>query len=358
MKRTERELDRCRHLLPHDLPADAVVHASLSPANAAVTEAHFERYLLGFGSSLFTILLLLVLVPRPISERLSTLRGDGLNLVEVYERIARNPRPIDIAFIGTSHTMTGIDDRGIEEALAKAGVRANVANLGTIWMGRDMHLFLTRELLASKAPKLIVLEINEHEPPYGHPLMPYIASTSDMFCCRFWVDLNFPKMFLLFLKEQFHGVISIIWPSPTPALNPPQAWDYGWLPADRILEPEEPKNPSLGDRLENLLGSGPRATAYKLVSSFGDQTVRQIVELAHSKQVKVIFLYLPEYIYAGNPEADNIRFYSDMSPVLFPPRSVVANRLNWYNFAHLNTTGALKLVPDLSAAIAASLARR
>jgi hypothetical protein len=81
------------------------------------------------------------------------------------------------------------------------------------------------------------------------------------------------------------------------------------------------------------------------------------VQLVHSEYVQVIFLYLPAYLYAANPEADNIRFHSDIAPVLFPPQSVVANRLNWVDFAHLNRTGALKLVPDLSAAIAAYLAR-
>jgi hypothetical protein len=311
------------------------------------------KLLLGFASGLFAILLVLALVPRPMASRLATLRNDGLRLVEVFDRITRNPRPIDIAFIGTSYTMNGIDDRDMEEALAKAGVHANVANLGMSWMGRDMHLFLIRQLLANKAPKLIVLEINEHESPYGHELMPYIASASDMFCCHFWVEFNFPKMFLLFLKEQLYGVISILWPSATLAVDQPQAWDYGWQPIDRIWNPEKPKKPSLGDRLENLLGGGFRAAAYKRVSSYGDDTVSQIVKLAHSEHVEIIFLYLPEYIYAANPEADNIRFYSDMAPVVFPPQNVVANRLNWHDSSHLNRTGALKLVPDLSAAIVA-----
>jgi hypothetical protein len=313
------------------------------------------KLLLGFASGLFTILLVLALVPRPMANRLATLRNDGLRLVEVYDRITRNPRPIDIAFIGTSHTMGGIDDRDMEEALAKAGVHANVANLGMSWMGRDMHLFLIRQLLANKAPKLIVLEINEHEPPYGHELMPYIASASDMFCCHFWVDFNFPKIFLLFLKEQLYGVVSILWPSATLAVDQSQTWDYGWQPGDRIWNPEKPKKPSLGDRLENLLGGGSRAAAYKLVSNYGDDTVSQIVKLAHSEHAEIIFLYLPEYIYAANPEADNIRFHSDMAPLLFPPQNVVANRLNWYDSAHLNRTGALKLVPDLCAAIAVYL---
>jgi len=221
-----------------------------------------------------------------------------------------------------------------------------------VFRGRDMHLFLTKRLLASKTPQLIVLEVNEHEPPYGHLLMPYVASASDMFCCRFWADLNFSQMFLLFLKEQLYGTLSMLWPPAPLSAGPPHASEYGWDPIDRTWDAQTPHNPSLGDRLENLVGGGPRAAAYKLASSFGNQTVRQIVDLAHSSHVKIIFLYLPEYNYAADPRPENIRFYNDMGPVLVPPQNVVANRLNWGDFAHLNKNGAVKLVPHLSAAIA------
>src|ERR1700730_19429388 len=95
----------------------------------------------GFSGGVFGVLLLLALVPRPLSERFSTLRDDGLRLAEVYERVDQDLRPIDVAFIGTSHTMNGIDDRGIEETLATAGVGANVAHLGVMFPGRDLAVF-------------------------------------------------------------------------------------------------------------------------------------------------------------------------------------------------------------------------
>ena len=313
---------------------------------------------LGFLGSAFIVLLLLALVPRPLSERLTTLRDDGLRLAEVYERIDADSRPIDIAFIGTSHTMNGIDDRDVEDRLARAGVRANVANLGVMWMGRDLHLWLTKKLLASKAPKMIVLEINEHEPPYGHPLMPYIASAPDMFCCRFWDDFNFPKMFLLFLKEQLFGSESVIWPWVAPPDTVPASrWEYGWHPLDGNWDSRVPHAVSLGDRLEGLMGGNSRSAAYELTGEFGRQTVRQIVNQARSARVKVMFLYLPEFNYAANPEADNIAFYSAMAPVIIPPHDLVANPHNWWDFAHLNRDGANQFVPFLSARIAESWAK-
>jgi hypothetical protein len=312
----------------------------------------------GFVLGLVATGALLACAPRPMSDRLATLKSDGLRLAEVYDRIAQNPRPIDIAFVGSSHTMNGIDDRGIEDNLAQQGVAADVANLGVMWMGRDLHLFLIRELLARKTPKLIVLELNEHEPPYGHPLLPYVAAASDMFCCHFWFDLDFPKMFLLFLKEQTRGVVSILWRPDVTAVSASKSWDFGWDPVDRVWDSRTPKTPSLGDRFERLLGERSKAFAYRLTAAFGDDTVAQIVELARSRHVQILFLYLPEYVYAAYESEDNVSFHEKLAPTIRLPGEVVADPLNWFDVAHLNRAGALKVVPELSAQIAAYLRGR
>src|SRR5215467_12804201 len=108
----------------------------------------------GFVGGLLLVSLVLTFWPRPVAERLATLHADGRRVAEVYERMVHDSNAIDVAFIGTSHIMNGIDDRGVEETLAGAGIHAKVTNLGTTWMGRDMHLFLIRELVASKRPQV------------------------------------------------------------------------------------------------------------------------------------------------------------------------------------------------------------
>jgi hypothetical protein len=306
----------------------------------------------GFVGGLLLVSLVLTFWPRPVAERLATLHADGRRVAEVYERMAHDSNAIDVAFIGTSHIMNGIDDRGVEETLAGAGIHAKVTNLGTTWMGRDMHLFLTKELVASKRPQVVVLEINEHEPPYGHPLLPYVATASDIFCCRFLTDMNFPKMYLLFLKEQLYGGLSIFSTSSATPASSSKSWKYGWSPLDRDWDGQMPQKPSLGERIERLIGREARGTAYKISSDFGRQAVRQIVDLLKSNNIRIVFLYLPEYAYAAQPEPENLRFYSNLGPILLPPADLVADRRNWADFGHLNRGGALRLVPYLSGAIA------
>ena len=118
-----------------------------------------------------------------------------------------------------------------------------------------------------------MLELNEHEPPYGHPLMPYVASVSDMFCCHFWFELDFPKMFLLFLKEQTSGVVSILWPLGRAPQEATETWDYGWEPVDRIWDSGQEKIPGLATGSRSFSGRQFRETGYKLTSTFGDDTV-------------------------------------------------------------------------------------
>jgi len=305
----------------------------------------------GFACGLILVVLALTFWPRPLAQRLATLRADGLRVPDVFQRMASDPSPIDVAFIGTSHVMNGIDDRGVEETLARAGIRAKVANLGTTWMGRDMHLFLTRKLLAFKKPRLVVVEINEHEPPYGHPMLPYVASASDMFCCRFLTDMNFPKMYMLFLKEQLYGALSAARPSAA-AASLSKSWTYGWSPLDRDWDGNMPQERSLGERIQGLIGSKAREAAYKLTSDFGKQAVHQIADLLRANDVRVAFLYLPEYAFASGAESENLQFYGNLGPVLVPPAALVADRRNWADFAHLNRDGALQLVPYMSRAIA------
>src|SRR3954471_5395782 len=117
-----------------------------------------------FAASVFVVISVSLL---PVSEevRYASLRDDAEGLRWVHERIMRSREPIDVAFIGTSHTLMGVDDQSIQRQLALAAKTVNVVNLGVIWAGRDLHLLITRELLARKKPKLVVIEINEHEAP-------------------------------------------------------------------------------------------------------------------------------------------------------------------------------------------------
>jgi len=138
----------------------------------------------------------------PKAERFASLGGDGARLGELDHRIEMNPKPIDIAFFGSSHTATGVADKMIEGLLGATGTPFSIVNFGTFYMGRDLQLFELKHLLSRRKPRLVVIEVTEHEYEFGHEHLPYIGDPSDLFCCKFYLDPYFPKHIALYLKLQ------------------------------------------------------------------------------------------------------------------------------------------------------------
>jgi hypothetical protein len=310
-----------------------------------------RKVVLGFGLGLLVVTALLTLAPIPMQSRLATLKGDGRRVEALYDRIAVDRTTVDIAFIGSSHTVNGVDAQGEEAALAALGVRAKVANLGMFVMGRDLQLFLVRQLVAHKRPKILVIEINEHVAPLGHPYLPYVADASDMVAAG--APLNLPKTFLLFLKEQMRGVSDAVLPGRPPPTSP--AGQGGWQPLTGVW-PGDRGAPSLGDRLETRFGPRLRLGLYAATRYYEDGAVGRIVRLAAAHGVQVVFLYLPEYRYAADPDPALVRRYGALAPVILIPRALALDRANWFDHAHLNRDGARRLTPVLARALAPMLA--
>src|SRR6476661_964112 len=55
----------------------------------------------------------------------------------MYRRIYESKEPIDIAFLGSSHTINGINDTLINQLLRDSGSTKTTCNLGYCRLGRD-----------------------------------------------------------------------------------------------------------------------------------------------------------------------------------------------------------------------------
>jgi hypothetical protein len=304
------------------------------------------KMLVPFLSGLLLTFALIAILPIPKDMRYDALGLDAIRLKAVHERIVANPKPIDVAFIGQSNIWTGVADSTLESLLTGNGDAVAVANLGTIWPGRDLNLFYVRQLLQYKKPRLIILDIGDHEYAAGHPALPYVAGLSDMFCCRFFIDPHFPKNFSKFLTRQALNGLQIAehgWsarPLPAPV-------DFGWKALDRVWK--APAGYSLDTA---AFTTRYKEAGYVAISSYGLGVVRQIVELARSQGVDVAFLHLPVYIYAGRPPVVPLPDYTRLAPVLRIPEVLARDPTLWADPAHLNARGAelltTKLFTDIS----------
>lgn len=333
-----------------------LVNESLSPNknkergidNHNNTQSYFPKSkwirlaLLGaFASGLILALVVISLLPIPDAQRYGTLKGAMTRVNEVHQRIVENPAPIDVAFVGTSHTWNGIPDKEIQLLLAKQGVNISVANLASSWTGRDMHLFILRQLLTHKKPRLVVIELNEHEYPYGHNVLPYVGNVSDMFCCRPYLDPQFPGHFALFLKQQVVNA-ALLLHTPKTEDNPNSMSNFGWMPLEKVLGTSETTNRPIS------LAQQLREKAYTMSAFYGLGVVKQMVKLAHANGADVVFLYLPEYQYANRDPVVPIEYYTKLAPVIKIPEHIGSDAALWDDPAHLNRKGALELAPTIA----------
>jgi hypothetical protein len=93
----------------------------------------------------------------------------------IYERIHFDPMPIDVAIVGPSRAQLGLSAAAVEQHLAQQGKPANVANFALPGAGRDIQWAILDELFKAKAPKVVILEVEEEPYPFGHFFFKYVA---------------------------------------------------------------------------------------------------------------------------------------------------------------------------------------
>ena len=76
----------------------------------------------------------------------------------IYSRIFLNKTPIDVAFIGTSHTDCGVDDELLETLIKKqTGDTLHIANFGFCRFGRTLYYAVIKYMLKYHHSKMFVL---------------------------------------------------------------------------------------------------------------------------------------------------------------------------------------------------------
>jgi len=282
----------------------------------------------------------------------------------IYERIHADPTPIDIAFIGTSHTMNGINGPLLQQTLAAHGRCLKVANLAIPQYGRNLHWAIAQELFAARRPRLLVLEIMENESRKAHPLFYRVASTQDLVTApvignqNYLADLiRLPWRQTVLAAQSLAPAEFGLKPRWTPALYDGSDVDNTTVinvnaqtltpPRTRTLPPNQLQRQAAAKMAEKNLHMLPRrfaAQEYALPNHY----VGDILAMANKAGTPVLLLYLPGY---GRPaQPFDMRLYGG-KPML-TVNDLLAKTGNWYDVEHLNATGAAQVSQAVAAAIA------
>jgi len=252
----------------------------------------------------------------------------------IFDRIHKNDRPADVVFFGSSKTINGISDEFIESQLNLSSI--HVVNFGYCRYGVNIYPVLLKEILKSKNPRLLFLEVRSDENWYSHPVFPYLANARDVFLATpfFNRDLvrDYFDSFLYRIKLIKAGYFN------KDTIEPIRGDNYGFRSStDTASKP-------LMENAKKEHSVPPRELGYYgklLYMTYPAYYLEQLSELCMKHKIKLVFLYFPDY---GTllKEPMQMMTYRKYGEVLIPPQEIFNDPDNWGDENHLNQAGARK----------------
>ncbi|MCB1646998.1 MAG: hypothetical protein KDI36_16175 [Pseudomonadales bacterium] len=290
-----------------------------------------------FAGLLLAFALLALLVDMPMEERFAEIRADNGKYPWVYEQLTQDDE-LQIAIIGSSHTLNGVDDMLLSRLL-----NTKTQNLAVSYMGRDMQFLILSELLKHRKVSAIILEVDTFEGRLGHnyfglvadfvdvqPLQPYLSlRVFDNLYNYFWIRTK--KLFSYFRVSR-DDKEATTWNSVSGFLPQEDQYDKATL-----LERSKQVNVK-----HNRLPESLEALEYSHPLYF----LSKICELAKTSNTKIVFNYLPGFKAPSEPY--RMAYYQRCGTVLLPSASLLSEPQYWSNVTHLNPVGAEKNTRELA----------
>jgi hypothetical protein len=301
------------------------------------------------ATALLAPLLVVCLPESPYTRYKQLDNTEYRNLRWIYERTHFDPEGIDIAIIGSSRIATGVDGRMLSRRLRAAGLDLRVVNFGIPFNGRDLDLEITRELLAMKRPRLLIIGVPEHPSYHTHVIYKYIANSRDLIGSLRYGNIDyFSDLFYLPYRH-----LRIAWSaiSPTSPETINQNYEDPVAHAETAFKREpdghwQASYPQRGlDVLESgakralVQGGGKSGPAMPWIADWSAEqlNIAAITDLAKVNHAKVIFLFIPQFLSDGT--ISDREFYKRHGPLL--DASFLSMHSEYYSsWGHLNAQGA------------------
>ncbi len=291
----------------------------------------------------------------------------------IYERIHHDSTAIDIAFIGTSHTQSGVKSALVESTLHAHGNPSRVVNFALPFLGRDLEYLLVKELLESRNIHELVIEVQESEPIYPHPCFSRLADPAELLRSPILINTGYflnlaslpQRQVSMFMRSLFPSLFGLHptfdssnyaghhwddsyamhtrqgFDNPRTAVHPPEFFD----PYVVNLRRAEDQNHALARHLSFL------PFRHNVLYRYNWLYLDAMVALARQHQAKITFLYLPSF---HGPDAPNdAAELARLGPILVPRQALEDTGL-WQNVGHFNAAGAEQVSRWLGAVLSQS----
>lgn len=291
------------------------------------------RYIVWF---FLPVALTVILIPIGKKYRYQSLENDCMNQASwIYDRIFNNETPVDIAFLGSSHTINGINDMLIDSMLSAE--ETNVVNLGYCRLGRNLDYVLLKDLLKQKRPRIILTEVRGDEDWFSHPMFPYLADGLDVFLPTVFYNRDLFADYYIAFTFKLQLFQDILFNRIRPAAINKNLYGFA-TPGDTA------SNEVLIKAMER--NAQPRKKTGKVMRiinmSFSRSYLKKVADLCRKNQIDLYFIYLPHYapLYKQPLEYET---YQKYGKIIYLSDSILNDPNNWYDDEHLNQTGASKL---------------
>ncbi|MCW3126398.1 MAG: hypothetical protein JWO03_2056 [Bacteroidetes bacterium] len=257
----------------------------------------------------------------------------------IYHRTYEDSLPVDVAFMGSSHTMCGISDTIVQRVLTDQGKSARVANMGFCRLGRDMEYLIFKDLVTHKKPKVLVLEVRQEEAEMSHHDFGYMADMGDVLAPPMIVNQSYFTDLANAFTVRLNYVRDIL--SHKEYNLPYTAADLAEVHINTIADTAMLYG---GARWRwDRYYSHPRAAwADDMMTRYPKSYVGKIMALAKEHNVKVIFLYIPNFGYPNHSPKEQ-KYYRQLSELVMMPDSFYDATKNWRDDEHFNTPAAMVL---------------
>jgi hypothetical protein len=255
----------------------------------------------------------------------------------IYQRVFEDTTRIDVAFIGTSHTLNSVNDALIEKTIFDStGKNISCRNLAFCGFGRDFDYVVIKDLLKHKKVKAIVLEIREGEAQLGHTSFPFVASASDLFCAPKYFNRSYlPAIYkAFFFRVQY--VRELFTHEDIKHKTEISTSVFGFNGIDATID---------GNELDNLVVKSQTKEQQKIavieqeLNTYPLFYVNEIAALSKANHTALIFLYLPSYV-STIAQKEIVSKYSGIGTIILPEPEMLRDKTNWADAEHLNRRGS------------------
>ena len=292
-------------------------------------------------------------------------QGDGAILFRaryVYERIHYDPRPIDVAMVGSSRMEASVRVNELSEGLSrKLGRQVSVVNFGLPQEGRDLQWAVVEQLLSNRSEvKLIVLSAGA-ESTLSHPGFRFLGDDASIVGAPAFYNPYYLENLLTLPYRRLAYFVQGLWPeafqlSPSfdriihqkRAFDPAESFR---MPNGELIERERVLDPSRIEAQRRAIAEtrkhDPKLRYLGLDQRYAIERsyLRKIARLTKEKGVDVAFLRVPVY-QGADEQIDDRKFYTSLGPILEPVQ-LAGDYRHYMDAGHLNRTGTAALSPWL-----------